>query len=73
MKSFMAIYCVYDPDNYWGHRILRFEAEDMDKAEIRVHQELEVLLGKGRWEYQINEVKEEGTYRIYNTKTHKRE
>jgi hypothetical protein len=67
------IYCTYNPDNYYGHRVERFEAANWEEAEQRAHKFLEQLLGKGRWEYQITQVTEGSSYRIYNNLTHERE
>lgn len=68
MKKWLALYCVYDPDNYFGHRVKHLEAESIEDAEQQMHQFLEGMTGKGRWEYSIHErVPGSIEYRIYNS------
>jgi hypothetical protein len=53
---FLALYCLYDPDNYMGHRKKLLKATTMDEADLEVK---ELILGRmvrGPWEYHIYEI-----------------
>lgn len=70
MKNYLMMYCIYNPERYFGHRIKHIEAESIEDAERKGYEYLETLAGKGQWEYIIAE--NPSSYRIYNNKEHKR-
>lgn len=72
MSKYLFAYCVYDPNNYFGHRLKTFEANSLEEAEKMGWEWLEGLAGKGKWEYVITPYSEQSSYRIYSNKEHRR-
>lgn len=72
MNRYLMIYCMYDPGNYFGHRHRTLHADNMEEAEKQAWAWLEGLAGKGKWEYYISQVTVESSFRVYDTKNHRR-
>jgi len=67
MKSFLMIYCEYDPNNYTGHYTHKFKAENMEQAkEIGLKHVKERCYPTLKIEIQINEVVESSSHRVYD-------
>lgn len=66
MATYLMAYAVYNPDNYFGHRLKEIQADSFEEAERKGWEYLNKLNGKGKWEYIISECP--GSYRIYDTK-----
>lgn len=73
MNTYIVAYCPYNPDGqYFGHRLVRVRANDMEEAERLAHEELNKLAGKGKWEYVISLSLPESSHRVFDTRTGKR-
>lgn len=72
MKRFVVAHC-FVSDNYFGHRLMHVEAENMEDAEQKFYVAAGNFAGKGRLEYCIMEETSQFSYRVYNSKTRQRE
>lgn len=68
LKSFIMVWCIYDPDSYMGHRIKRIEAPTMEDAERVGKEFLNQRMINANWEYNIFEVAAERGYCLYDTR-----
>lgn len=70
MAKFLAMWCLYDPDNYLGHRLREIEAVDRDDAERQLFAFLNGRMIQGRFEYRIEELATtDSSYRVYDSRT----
>ena len=50
---FEVFYCIYDPDNYRGHKHISVSANSIEDAEETVKDRIRKFVGRGNWEYMI--------------------
>lgn len=68
MKKYLVCYCVYDPDDYQGHRMTRLEAESLDAAKEQAKKWLETSYPwiAVEFEYIVFEYIEDTGYAIHD-------
>lgn len=74
-KTFMALFCLYNPDNFRGYFRTTVKADDMAGAEelARDYINKNAWHWKGDVEYQVYEIAAENSGRLWNVaaKTHR--
>lgn len=65
MKRYTLLYCLYDPDNYRGHRVHDFEAKDETSARALVKEFLERLPTTEQVEFRLIEQASTSSYRCW--------